>query len=113
MTDEFTYKFCLYCGKKLEQNNRGRRKKYCSIECKRKWEKTHHKTYNLHCAYCEKEYKAFTNKNRKYCSHDCYIKDRFWRKEDAAEILKNISENKKVEHVPKWLKKLLLSNKEE
>ncbi|RXM53885.1 RNA polymerase subunit sigma-70, partial [Clostridium tetani] len=32
--------------------------------------------------YCGKEFSAYGNKNRKYCSHNCYIRDRFWRDEE-------------------------------
>lgn len=102
MADEFIYKFCLYCGKNLSKNKQDVGKNTVAQSVKENGKRLIIKpTYSLQCEYCEKEYKAFTNKNRKYCSRECYIRDRFWRKEDAAEILKNISENRKVEHVPK------------
>lgn len=113
MIDDFVHDFCLHCGVKLEQNNRGRRKKFCGTKCKSEWEKTNRKIYILQCEYCGKEYKSLGDKNRKYCSHDCYIRDRFWREEDAVQIVKMILKREKVQHIPKWLKDLLLSNLQE
>jgi len=112
LKEEFAYEFCLYCGLTLCQGGKGRKKKYCSIKCKREWEKTNRKIYILHCEYCGKEYKSLGVKDRKYCSHDCYIRDRFWRQEDATKIIERILENKRVEYLPKWLKDLLLSSTE-
>ena len=70
MIDEFVYEFCLRCGARLEQSNKGRKKKYCGAKCKREWEKTNRKIYILHCEYCGKEYRSLGVKDRKYCSHD-------------------------------------------
>ena len=113
MKEEFLYTLCLNCGKKLKQNSLGRKKKYCSMDCKTEWEKTHRKSNTFYCEYCGKEYKSLGIKERKYCSHKCYAKDRFWREEDAAEVARKILEFKKVNHLPKWLKDLLLSNTDE
>jgi hypothetical protein len=33
--------------------------------------------YGLVCAGCGKPFESYGNRYRKYCSHDCYIKDRF------------------------------------
>jgi len=37
-----------------------------------------HGNLTMTCARCGKEFTSYGNKNRKYCSHDCYIKARFW-----------------------------------
>jgi len=110
MQEEFIYIFCPQCGKEIKQNAKGRKRKYCSMECKRKWDKTHRKAFDLKCSYCGKEFKSLGIKTLKYCSRDCYIKDRFWRKEDAKEIADKILEFKKVSKLPKWLKELLLGD---
>ena len=39
--------------------------------------------YKLKCAYCGKDFISYGNKKRKYCSHYCYIHDRFWKKEEG------------------------------
>ncbi|AVP55283.1 hypothetical protein K144313037_17600 [Clostridium tetani] len=112
MQEEFIYVLCLQCGKEIKQNATGRKRKYCSMECKRVWDKAHRKAFDLECAYCVKKFKSLGIKHLKYCSRDCYIKDRFWRKEDAQEIANKILEFKKVNKLPKWLKELLLGNEE-
>lgn len=45
MQKDFLFILCLNCGKQIEQNQNGPKKKYCSMECKREWEKVHRKTY--------------------------------------------------------------------
>ncbi|WP_034438869.1 RNA polymerase subunit sigma-24 [Clostridium ihumii] len=112
LQEEFLYVLCLQCGKEIKQNATGRKRKYCCMECKRIWDKTHHKSYNLKCSYCGKEFKSLGIKHLKYCCRDCYIKDRFWRKEDAKEIADKILEFKKVNKLPKWLKELLVGDEE-
>ncbi|HCX04873.1 MAG TPA: RNA polymerase subunit sigma-24 [Clostridiales bacterium] len=110
--EEFLFILCCNCGAPLEQNKLGRKRKYCSMECKREWEKGHRKSYIFHCEYCGKEFKSLGTKKRKYCNQECYTKDRFWREEDAKEVAMKILEFKKVNHLPKWLKDLLISNTE-
>lgn len=113
MQKDFLFILCLNCGAQIEQNQSGPKKKYCSMNCKREWEKVHRKTYIFTCEYCGKDFKALGTKARKYCDHTCYTRDRFWREEDAAEVAKKILEFKKVNRLPKWLKDLLLSDAEE
>lgn len=106
---EITHVYCLSCGEKLEQKGRGAKRKYCSIECKRKFEKENPKIYKLQCDYCRNEYLSKRVQKRKFCSNDCYVRDRFFKEEDAAEILEKNMKRKKVDYVPKWLEELLLS----
>lgn len=80
---------CPNCCKPITQPLKGRRKKFCSEKCRRDWWKEHPEKaaqkdtaqYHLKCTYCGKEFISYGNKNRKYCSHYCYIHDRFWKKE--------------------------------
>lgn len=80
---------CLNCCKPIIQPHKGRRKKFCSEKCRRDWWKEHPEKaeqretakYRLKCAYCGSEFISYGNKNRKYCSHHCYIHDRFWKEE--------------------------------
>lgn len=37
------------------------------------------------CANCGKPILDYARKKRRYCSHECYIRDRFWRLEDGRE----------------------------
>jgi endogenous inhibitor of DNA gyrase (YacG/DUF329 family) len=82
---------CAYCEKPIKQKDKGRTKRFCYEECRRKWwiehqserNKSDDATYKYNCPHCEKEFSAYGNKKRKYCSHNCYIKERFWRDENG------------------------------
>lgn len=75
--------FCLCCGIPVEQNSGRKEKKFCSDKCRNQWwnarlDKVNRKAeYDFVCAYCKKPFRVYGNKNRKYCSHECYIHDRF------------------------------------
>ena len=72
---------CVACGRSFEYGKR--RTKYCSAECCQKWWNTHSEYvrkkafYFKNCKFCGMEFAAYGNSTRKYCSHECYIKDRF------------------------------------
>jgi endogenous inhibitor of DNA gyrase (YacG/DUF329 family) len=81
---------CQNCGNEIVQPGRGRKKKFCSDKCRTAWWT---KNYELHkfgkqslhkaiCAECGKKFVSYSKKNRKYCSHKCYIKDRFGGEEN-------------------------------
>ena len=82
---------CANCGAEIEQSLAGRPKKFCSDQCRREWWKRHPDaankketaTYKVNCKYCGNTFVSYGNKKRKYCSHNCYIKYRFWREEDG------------------------------
>lgn len=82
-TDTIEVLFCKKCGKKLTQTEGAKQKSFCSDECRLSWWKEHPEKvkrkayYELTCAYCQKAFHSYGNKNRKYCSHECYIADRF------------------------------------
>lgn len=75
--------FCLNCGVEVEQNPGRKRKKFCCDKCRNKWWNSHldqvkkKANYECTCQYCGTKYISYGNKGRKYCSHDCYISDRF------------------------------------
>lgn len=81
---------CSQCGVSIQQKIKGRQRKFCSDECRRKWwndnpeRRTKRETafYNFECEYCGKKFTAYGNAKRKYCSHRCYIIDRFGGVED-------------------------------
>lgn len=83
---------CACCEKPIKQKTKGRIRRFCSDECRRKWwnqnqderNKGEAATYKFTCPYCGKKFTVYGNKKRKYCSHNCYIKDRFWREEDGV-----------------------------
>jgi len=67
--EEFLYILCPQCGKEIKQNAKGRKRKYCSMEYKREWDKTHRKVFNLNRSYCGKEFKSLGIKHLRYRTH--------------------------------------------
>lgn len=84
---------CPCCGGEILQPHRGRRRRFCSDACCRKWWAAHPDAIRrspeaqrrLECAYCGKAFTVYGNAPRRYCCHNCYIRDRFWRTEDGRE----------------------------
>ena len=80
---------CLCCGTPIQQKPGQKRRKFCSSSCRVKWwnshpEKVNRKAlYKFICAFCGIEFTAYGNANRKYCSHECYVTDRFGGDERA------------------------------
>lgn len=74
---------CRNCGKSLTQTPGRKPVKFCSDTCRTHWWNTHLDNvnrkafYSFTCACCGKPFTAYGNDHRKYCSHDCYIADRF------------------------------------
>lgn len=83
---------CQNCGKLIKAKDRGRPRKYCSDFCRRAWWRENQDkrkpndaaVYKYTCKHCGKEFKVYGNKNRKYCSHDCYIKYKYWSEEGTG-----------------------------
>lgn len=76
---------CQCCGEPLLQVFGRKEKRFCSDKCRNKWWNAHldkvnrRANYDFVCAYCKKPFVSYGNKDRKYCSHECYILDRFGR----------------------------------
>lgn len=74
---------CKYCGALIPQFPGRKEKKFCSDDCRNRWWNKHlteAKRKNMSdyvCPACGKTFSAYGKRNRKYCSHDCYIIDRF------------------------------------
>ena len=74
---------CKYCGAMILQIPGRKEKKFCSDDCRNRWwnkhlaEATRKNMSNYVCPACGKTFSAYGKRNRKYCSHDCYIIDRF------------------------------------
>lgn len=84
---------CLYCGTDIQQQLGRKPKKFCSDICRNKWwnehsDKVRRKAYyHLICRHCKKEFISYGNKERKYCSHNCYIRERFGGDENKKQIM--------------------------
>lgn len=74
---------CRNCGAEIVQNPNARKKVFCSPDCRNAWWKAHPQpsvkniAYRYICKYCGKLFTAYSTAHRKYCSHACYISDRF------------------------------------
>lgn len=74
---------CQECGKPIQQIQGRKIKRFCSDTCRMKWWNAHPemvKRKNGHeviCYHCSKKFLVYGSQVHKYCSHDCYIKDRF------------------------------------
>lgn len=81
---------CLYCGGNIVKAGTGRPKKFCSEKCRRNWWKAHPEAAKrredaarrLVCPKCGKPFTVYGKTDRKYCSHECYIRDRFWKEDE-------------------------------
>ena len=74
-------KSCLYCGKPVLQDPHRKEKKFCCASCRIRWW-NHNSSQSKgkavsekKCAACGQTFRAYGS--RKYCSHTCYIADRF------------------------------------
>lgn len=80
---EVPAQLCLNCGKPLLQLPGRKQKKFCCPECRTAWWNAHPEAvkqkaiYTFTCPRCGKDFSAYGNAKRKYCSHDCYIAARF------------------------------------
>lgn len=74
---------CKHCGKLIKIIPKQKPRKFCSDACRTAWWNSHpdcvdrKAVYAYTCSHCGKPFTAYGNKERKYCSHGCYIADRF------------------------------------
>ena len=74
---------CEHCGNPVKQNPGRKQKRFCSDKCRNLWWNSHidlvkkKANYECTCVSCGKQFTSYGNKERKYCSHSCYIEDRF------------------------------------
>lgn len=74
---------CEQCGKPVTQVKGRKHKRFCSDACRMNWwsnhrDRIHQKTLQeFTCVRCGKHFTLYAIRNRRYCSHACYIQDRF------------------------------------
>lgn len=74
---------CECCGKPMEQIPGRKKRRFCSDACRQKWWNSHlhlvqrKAVYRLKCHHCGRDFEVYGNSRRKYCSHACYIAERF------------------------------------
>lgn len=80
---EIAEKPCLCCGKPVIQYPGRKEKKFCSDACRYRWWNSHtgeaggKAMHAYTCPACGKSFSAYGSRNRRYCSHGCYISARF------------------------------------
>ena len=77
---------CMECGRPLKQGTGRKEKKFCSDGCRIKWwnHHTHLMKANCVCVHCGRVFHGRTG--RKYCSHQCYIEERFGENDDSKNV---------------------------
>ena len=70
---------CVQCGCELANRSLWRKMRFCSDLCRMGWWHSHRVTQTYVCAECGTIFSA--DNTRKYCSHACYIRARFGKKE--------------------------------
>jgi endogenous inhibitor of DNA gyrase (YacG/DUF329 family) len=81
---------CKQCGREIVQIAKRKKRIFCTDACRRKWWNSHLFLVNqssaaLHhftCSNCHKPFTAYGNPKRRFCSHDCYIKSRYYQEAD-------------------------------
>lgn len=82
---------CKQCGTVIMLVPKRKPKQFCSDTCRTDWWNSHQEcvnrkaVYTFSCTHCGKPFTAYGNKGRKYCSHECYIADRFGRERGCDE----------------------------
>ncbi|MCL2512358.1 MAG: RNA polymerase subunit sigma-70 [Oscillospiraceae bacterium] len=76
-------RLCAHCGAELAGPAKTKPKKFCSDRCRAAWWGAHPeklrpgKVHAVDCAHCGAAFHSSVSANRKYCSHECYITQRF------------------------------------
>ncbi|MDO4301293.1 MAG: RNA polymerase subunit sigma-70 [Clostridia bacterium] len=79
---------CRECSKPIMQYEKKKKRIFCCKACREKWWAAHPEQvnkkaiYSFECTFCGRKFTAYGNSKRKYCSHKCYIKDRFGGRAD-------------------------------
>ncbi len=74
---------CKQCGKPITIKEKYKLRQFCSDKCRalcwnsHKSQRREKTIYQFVCEKCGAAFESHGNKNRKYCSHDCYIAARF------------------------------------
>ncbi|MDD3244269.1 MAG: RNA polymerase subunit sigma-70 [Eubacteriales bacterium] len=77
---------CLCCRKPLKMPSGKRQQHFCSDACRYAWHYAHRvldarNAVGKPCAACGQPFFSFPSSHRKYCSHTCYIVDRYGKEQ--------------------------------
>ncbi|MEG2841946.1 MAG: RNA polymerase subunit sigma-70 [Ruthenibacterium sp.] len=74
---------CRQCGKPIKQQAKQKPRRFCSDACRVKWWndhrflKQHKNTRVVKCNGCGVAFTVYGKQEKKYCSHECYMRFRF------------------------------------
>ena len=73
--------FCYNCGERIVQASKRKPRKFCCDRCRELWwNQNRHvgkQGLRLNCIYCGKKFYTRRCSGQRYCSHACYINQRF------------------------------------
>jgi hypothetical protein len=78
---------CEQCHIQMKSTKGRKDKRFCSDKCRWKWWNQHQGELNKRafythkCRFCNKEFTVYAVKERNYCCHECYIKDKINKRE--------------------------------
>ena len=81
---------CKNCDTVVVQLPKKKKKLFCCDKCRNAWwaahpDKIHKKAMYTHtCANCKKQFEVYGNAKRKYCSRECYMAERFGKKQNFS-----------------------------
>lgn len=81
---------CPYCGGDVIQIQGHKTKRFCSDKCRVAYWNEHPEEvvrkamYEFTCKHCGVVFEAYGNNHRAYCSHACYIEERFGKKNERG-----------------------------
>ena len=84
---------CENCGLTIKSTLGKKKKRFCSDQCRWSWWNKHQKEvhrkayYTFRCKHCQKEFTAYGNRSRVFCSHECYIKFKLEKETNHHETL--------------------------
>ena len=82
---------CKYCSEAMSIEDSNKPRLFCSDKCRVLWWKAHNRKvypktrYRLVCQHCGTEFESVGTPHRKYCTHECYIAERFGKERDSDE----------------------------
>jgi len=80
---------CLNCGKPLFRMPKQKPRRFCSAYCRSVYlnhhadRRTTPANHIRPCPQCGELYKVYSTTPRKYCSHECYVRARFYNRGEA------------------------------
>ena len=73
---------CENCGQEIHQVAKQKPRRFCSDACRNQWWNSHlnlvkrKANYTLRCRHCGKVFQVYGDRERKYCSRECYLAER-------------------------------------